>query len=98
MYTYYSQSFGNVFENLDDCYPNKERRVLIMFYDMIAAIQSNKKLSPTFTELFLRGRKLNISLAFILQSYFKVPKTMKQHIYARHYFIMRILTKENFKK
>ena len=62
MYNDYLQSFGNVFENLDDCYPNKKRRVLIMFDDMIADIQSNKKLSPTFTELFLGGRKLNIPL------------------------------------
>ena len=62
MYTDYLQSFGNVFENLDDYYPNKKRRVLIMFDDMIADIQSNKELSPTFTELFLRGRKLNIPL------------------------------------
>ena len=62
MYTDYLQSFGNVFENLDDYYPNKKRRVLIMFDDMIADTQSNKKLSPTFTELFLRGRKPNIPL------------------------------------
>ena len=69
-----------------------------MFDDMIATIQSNNKLSPTFTELFLRGRKLNISFVFILQTYFKVPKTMKQHIYARHYFIMRILNKRELQK
>ena len=98
MYTDYSQSFSNVFQNLDDCYPNKKRRLLIMFDDMIADIQSKKKLSPNFTELFLRGRKLNTSLIFISQSYFKVPKTIKQHINATHYFIMKILNKRELQK
>ena len=50
---------------------------------------SSKKLSLTVTELFLRGRKLNISLAFIVQSYFIVPKTIRLN--ATHYFIMKIL-------
>ena len=50
--------------------------------DMIADVESNKKLSPIVTELFLRGRKLNIFLVFISQSYLKVPKTIRlmQHI------------------
>ena len=48
-----------------------------MFDDMIVDMESNKKLSPIVTELFLRGRKLNISLVFISQSYFKVPKTIR---------------------
>ena len=60
-----------------------------MFDDMIADMESNKKLSPIATELFLRGRKLNILLIFISQSYFKVPKTVR--INATHYFIMKIL-------
>ena len=50
--------------------------MLIVFDDMRADIESNKKLSPMITELFLRGRKLNISLVFISQSYLKVPKTI----------------------
>ena len=49
---------------------------------------SNKKLSPIVTELFLRGRKLNISLVFISQSYFKVSKTIRLNV--THYFIMKI--------
>ena len=48
-----------------------------MFDDMIADMESNKKLSPIITELILRGRKLNISLVFISQSYFKVARTIK---------------------
>ena len=46
-----------------------------MFDDMRADVESNKKLSPMITELFSRGRKLNISLVFISQSYLQVPKT-----------------------
>ena len=50
--------------------------VIIVFDDMIADMISNKKLNSIVTELFVRGRKLNISLAFITQSYFKVPKML----------------------
>ena len=67
---------------MEDYNPTKKRTVLIMFDDMIADMKSNKKLSPTVTELFLRGRKLNISLVFISQSYYKT-----------HYFIMKIPNK-----
>ena len=55
---------------------------------MIVDMGSNKKLSPIVTELFLRGRKINISLVFIWQSYFKVPKTIRLN--ATHYFIIEI--------
>ena len=65
----------------------KKRRVLIVFDDMIADMESEKKSSSIVTELFFRRRKLNISL-FISQSYFKVPKTIRLN--ATHYFIMNI--------
>ena len=61
----YSQTIDDIYENLEDYNSTKKRRVLIVFDDMIADMESNKKLSPTVTELFLRGRKLNISLVFI---------------------------------
>ena len=70
----YSQTIDNIYENLEDYNPTKKRRVLIVFHDMIADMKSNKKLSPIVTELSLRGRKLNISLVFISQSYCKVLK------------------------
>ena len=75
---------------------NKSKSKLIVFDDMIADMESNKKLRPIVTELFLRGRKLNISLVFISPSYFKAPKNIR--INATHYFIMRISTKENLNK
>ena len=56
-----------------------------MFDDLIADMESNKKLTPKVTELFLRRRKLNISLVFILPSYFKVPKTIE--LIATHFII-----------
>ena len=67
--------------------------VLIVFDDMIADMDSNKKLSPKATELFLRGRKLIISLVFILQSSFKVPKTIRLN--DTHYFVMKIPSKRD---
>ena len=49
----------------------KKRKILIVFDGMIAGILSNKKLNPIVTELFIRGRKLNISVVFVTQSYAK---------------------------
>ena len=62
-----------------------------MFDDVITDIKANTKLSPTVTELFLTGIKLNILLVFISQSYSKVPRTIKLN--ATHYFIMKIPNK-----
>ena len=55
----------------------KKREILTALDDMIADLLSNRKLDPIRTELFIRGRKLNISLAFIMQSYFAVPKHIR---------------------
>ena len=63
-----------VFKNIEQYNPNKKRKILIVFDDMIANILSNKKLNPILTELFIRGRKLNISLVFLTESYFTVPQ------------------------
>ena len=92
----YSQTINDVYEYLEDYNPTKKRRVLIVPDDMIADMESNKKLSPIVTELFLRGTKLNISLVFILRSYFKVPKTIRLN--ARHYFIMKIPNKRELQQ
>ena len=62
--------------------------MLVVFDDMIADMKSNKKLSPIVTKLFLRGRKLNISLVFISQSHFKLPEIIRLNV--THYFIMKI--------
>ena len=75
---------------------NKKRKILIAFDYMIADMLSNKRLSPIVTELFIRGRKLNISLAFITQSYFAVPKDIRLN--ATHYFIVKGPSKQKLKQ
>ena len=60
----YSQTILDVYENLEDYNPTKKNRVLIVFDDTIADMESNKKLNPIVTELFIRGRKLNILIVF----------------------------------
>ena len=67
----------DVYKNIDEYNVDKERKILIVFDDMIADMIHNKKLNSIVTELFIRGRKLNISLVFITQSYFKVPKDVR---------------------
>ena len=64
----------DVYKNIDDYNLRKKRKVLIVFDDMIADMINNNKLNPMVSELVIRGRKRNISIVFITQSYFKVPK------------------------
>ena len=63
-----------IYKNNEEYNQNKKRSILIVFDDMIADMLNNKKLNPVVTELFIRGRKLNISLVFITESYFVVSK------------------------
>ena len=71
--------------------PIKKRKVLTFFDDMIADMINNHKLNPVVTELFIRGRKRNISIVFITQSYFKMPKDVRLN--STHFFIMKIPNK-----
>ena len=73
----YSNYMQDVYKNFDEYNTDKERKVLIAFDDLIAEMINNKKLNLIVTELFIRDRKLNISLVFITQSYFKVPKDVR---------------------
>ena len=70
----YSNDMQDVYKSIDEYNVDTERKILIVFHYMIADMINSKKLNSTVTELFIRGRKLNISLVFITQSYFKVPK------------------------
>ena len=72
----YSNDMRNVYKNIDEYNPDKENKMLIVFGDMIAHMIHNKKLNSVVTKLVIRGRKLNIYLAFITKSYFKVPKVL----------------------
>ena len=82
----------DIYENIEEYNPNKERKVLIVFDYIIADMLSNKKHNPVVTELFIRGRKLNLSLVFITQSHFAVPKNIILK-YA-HYVVMKIPNKQ----
>ena len=64
----------DVYKNIEEYDIDKERKILIVFDDMIVDMINNKKLNSILTKLFIRGRKLNISFVFIKQSYFKVQK------------------------
>ena len=79
----YSQANDEVYKNLENYNPAKKREVLIVFYNMIAEMEANEKLGPIITEWFLIGRKPNVFLAFISQSYFKVCQTISLN--ATHY-------------
>ena len=63
----YSNDMQGVYKNVDEYNPGKKRKILIVFDDMIADIINNKKLNSIVTELFIRGRKLNVSFVFITQ-------------------------------
>ena len=76
-FTEYSNDVNSVYRDVNYYNPDKHNKILIVFDDMIADMIQNKKLNSIVTELFIRGRKLNISLAFITQSYFKVPKDVR---------------------
>ena len=58
----------NIYKNIEEYNPNKKRKILIVFDHMVVDMLSNEKINSLVTELFIRGRKLNISLAFIKQS------------------------------
>ena len=72
-----SNTMDDVYENIDDYNLNRKRKILIVFDDMIADIMTHKKFQSIMKELFIRCRKINISLAFITQSYFSVPKDVR---------------------
>ena len=73
----YSNDMCDVYKTIDEYNIDKEHKILIVFGDRIADIIKNKKLNSIVTELFVRGRKLNIPFVFITQSYSKVPKDVR---------------------
>ena len=88
----YSNDMDDVFEDINNYNKNRDKEVLIVFDDMIADIMSNKKFKAIIKELFIRCRKLNISIVFITQSYFRTPKDARLN--STHYVIMKIQNKK----
>ena len=87
----YSAYMDNVCNNINDYNPNRKRKILIVFNGMIADIMTNKKIQVIIKELFIRCRKLNMSLVFITQCYFSVPKEVRSN--STHDLIMKIHNK-----
>ena len=87
----YSNDIDDIYKNIEEYNPNKNRKILILFDDMIPDMLSNKKLNPIVTELFIRVRKVNISLVFITHSYFALPKNIRLN--STHHFVMKFPNK-----
>ena len=86
----------DVFSNIDDYNPKRKRKILIVFEDMIADIMTNKKFQAMIKDLFIRCRKLNVSLVFIRQSYFSVPKEARLN--STHYLIIKINNRKDLQQ
>ena len=91
----YSNDVCDVYKNIDEYNHDKEKQILIVF-DMIPDMIHNKKLNSIVTKLFIRGRKLNLSLVFITQSYFKVPKDVRLNTI--HFFVSKIPNKRELQQ
>ena len=72
-----SNTLDDVYENIDDYNPSRKRKLAIVFDDIIADVKSKKKFQLKIEELFIRFKRLDISLVFIPQSYFTVPKDIR---------------------
>ena len=92
----YSNDMQDAYKNIDDYNLRKKRKVLIVFDDMIADMINNNKSNPIMPELFIRDRKLNISIVFITQSYFEVSKDVRLN--STQFFIMKIPNKRELQQ
>ena len=92
----YSNDMQKVYKNIEEHNANKERKILTFFDDMIADMINNIKINWIVTELFIRSRKLNISLVFTTQSYFEGPKDVRLN--ATHFFNMKIPNKRKLQE
>ena len=104
-FTEYSNHMNDIFKNIEECNLNKKRKIFIVFDDMITDILSNKTLYSVVTKLFIiTGRKANISLVFITQYFFHIPKNItfnalfcyenfkKREFWKFHLFIHEVFT------
>ena len=85
----YSNDLQDVFKNIEEYNLSKKQEVFISFDDMIAVMINDKKLTLVVTELFIRGRKLNISIVLLTQSYSKLPEEVRLN--TTHFFCLREL-------
>ena len=91
----YSNDMNDVLEDINNYNKNRDKKVLIIFDDMIADIMRSEKFKAIVKELFIRCRKLNISIVFITQSYFRTPKDARLN--STHYILMKMGNKKELK-
>ena len=84
----YSNTMDDIYENIEDYNKKRKRKVLIVFDDMISHVMSDKKVQQVLKELYIYCRKLNVSLCFLSQSYYSVPKDMRLN--RNHYIIFKL--------
>ena len=95
-FTEYSNGMDDIYKNIEEYSPNIKRNILNVFADMTADMLRKKKRNPVVTELFIKGRKLNISLVLVTQSCFAVPKNIRLN--STHYFVMKIPNKREIQQ
>ena len=86
----------DVYKNIEEYNTDKEHKILTVFDGIIADMINNKKLNSIVTKLFIKDRKLNISLVFFMQPYFEVPKDVRLN--SAHFFIMKIPNKRKLQQ
>ena len=91
----YSNDMNDVLDDINNYNKNRDKKVLIIFDDVIADIMRSEKFKAIVKELFIRCRKLNISIVFITQSYFRTPKDARLN--TTHYMLMKIGSKKELK-
>ena len=92
----YSGDMNDVLHDINNYNKNRDKKVLIVFDDMIADIEYNKNFKRIFKELFYRARKINVSIVFITQSYFRALKDARLN--SAHYILMKIGNKKELKR
>ena len=92
----YSDDMNDVLDDINDYNKNRDKKVLIVFDDMIADIEYNKNFKRIIKELFYRARKINVSIVFITKSYFRALKDARLN--STHYILMRIGNKKELKR
>ena len=92
----YSSTMDDILENIEDYNKKRKRKILIVFDDMTSHVMSDKKAQQVLKELFIRCRKLNISLCLLNQSYFSIPKDVRLN--CTHYIIFKINNKKDLQK
>ena len=92
----YSNDMNDVLDDIDNYNKNRDKKVLIVFDDMIADIKYNKKFKRIIKELFYRAHKINVSIAFITQSYFRALKDARLN--STHYILIKIGNKKELKR